>query len=70
MPRGASWSAGAGAPPVGKLLALQLSFRLPPSCYATMLIRELMKETTANTQHRERTLASKAPSEGAAGAAP
>ena len=31
-------------------------FQLPPSCYATMLIRELLKETTATTEHRDRTL--------------
>ena len=43
--------------PEGKLLALQMSFQLPPSCYATMLVRELLKETTASTTHRDRTLA-------------
>ena len=43
--------------PEGKLLALQLCFQLPTSGYATMLIRELLKETTATTQHRDRTMA-------------
>jgi len=38
-------------------LGLQMCFQLPTSCYATMLIRELLKETTATTQHRDRTLA-------------
>ena len=41
----------------GKLLALQLEFQLPPSCYATMLVRELLKETTATALHRRRTQA-------------
>lgn len=34
---------GCGA---GKFLALRLSFSLPSSCYATMLIRELTKMPT------------------------
>ncbi|GIL81040.1 hypothetical protein Vretifemale_10170 [Volvox reticuliferus] len=33
------------------LLALELRFQLPPSCYATMLLRELMKTSTARTFH-------------------
>jgi hypothetical protein len=49
-------SAG-GSVPEGKILGLQMCFQLPTSGYATMLIRELLKETTATTQHRDRTLA-------------
>ena len=32
--------------PGGPLLALALRFQLPSSCYATMLIRELTKQST------------------------
>ena len=33
-------------------MALQLSFALPSSCYATMLVRELTKLSTANAVHK------------------
>ena len=36
----------------GRFTALQLSFALPPSCYATMLIRELLKAPTSAAFHR------------------
>ena len=39
-------AAGAG------LLALSLRFQLPPSCYATMLIRELTKNCTSKAHHK------------------
>lgn len=39
----------------GRLLALQLSFQLPPSCYATMLIRELTKMATGTAFHKSLT---------------
>lgn len=39
----------------GSLLALQLTFQLPPSCYATMLIRELTKMATGTAFHRSLT---------------
>jgi len=64
----ASWAGrpGAGeAPGPGQLLALQLSFALPPSTYATMLVRELTKASTATAVHRAATRAGG----GAAGAA-
>lgn len=35
----------------GPLLALDLSFDLPPSCYATMLVRELTKACTGKGAH-------------------
>ena len=41
----------------GKLLALRLSFALPTSSYATMVIRELMKSTSSQAAHRAMTLA-------------
>jgi hypothetical protein len=51
-------AAGAGeAPGPGQLLALQLSFALPPSTYATMLVRELTKASTATAVHRAATRA-------------
>jgi len=37
----------------GPLLALDLSFDLPPSCYATMLVRELTKACTGKGAHAE-----------------
>ena len=43
--------------PEGKYLALQLTFALPVSSYATMLVRELLKSTTSNIEHREMTKA-------------
>lgn len=48
----------AGEPvPEGKYLALRMTFALPVSCYATMLVRELLKSTTSNIEHREMTKA-------------
>ncbi len=41
--------------PQGKLLGLRLQFQLPSSCYATMLLRELMKGSTATAVHANRT---------------
>jgi len=43
----------------GKFLALRLSFALPTSSYATMVIRELMKSTSSQAAHRAMTLADK-----------
>lgn len=39
----------------GALLGLRLRFQLPTSCYATMLLRELMKTSTAVDVHILRT---------------
>ncbi len=39
----------------GDLLALQLTFQLAPSCYATMLIRELTKMATGTAFHKNLT---------------
>ena len=36
----------------GELLALRLTFALPSSCYATMLIRELLKSSTSKEFHK------------------
>ncbi len=36
----------------GKYLALKLTFNLPASCYATMLIRELTKQPSSKAFHR------------------
>lgn len=44
-------------PAAGTLLALQLAFSLPPSTYATMLVRELTKQSTATAVHRAATQA-------------
>lgn len=45
--------AGAAAAAAGRqLLGLQLSFTLPASCYATMLVRELTKASTSKAAHR------------------
>lgn len=35
----------------GPLLALELRFQLPSSCYATMLLRELTKGSTSKEHH-------------------
>lgn len=48
------------------LLALRLQFTLPSATYATMLIRELTKQSTATAVHRAKTLAA-APAAAAAG---
>ena len=36
-------------PPGGNYLALQIELTLPPSCYATMAIREVLKCETASS---------------------
>lgn len=41
----------------GELLALRIQVTLPSSTYATMLIRELTKQSTATAIHKARTLA-------------
>ena len=41
-----------GADGSGQHLALRLAFTLPPSCYATMLIRELTKQPTTVAHHK------------------
>ena len=41
-----------GGPGEGGLLGLQLEFSLPASCYATMLVRELTKESTSKDFHK------------------
>jgi tRNA pseudouridine13 synthase len=55
VPPPAEQAGFAGGEPVegeGLFLGLQLCFRLPPSCYATMLVRELLKESTASAHHK------------------
>jgi hypothetical protein len=42
----------------GPNLSLVLSFALPSSCYATMLVRELLKGSTAAAEHKAASLAS------------
>jgi len=39
-------------PQAGEYLGLRLSFTLPASCYATMLIRELTKQPTSVAHHK------------------
>ena len=39
----------------GAKVALQLAFKLPGACYATMLVRELTKTSTATAVHRKLT---------------
>ena len=41
----------------GRLIALRMQVTLPSSTYATMLIRELTKQSTATAVHKARTLA-------------
>ena len=36
-------------------MALQLSLKLPGACYATMLVRELTKTSTATAVHKKLT---------------
>jgi tRNA(Glu) U13 pseudouridine synthase TruD len=74
---GAGGGAGADgdAPAItgsGPLLALDLSFDLPPSCYATMLVRELTKACTGKGAHARLSaaVAKKAAAEAQAAAAP
>ena len=39
----------------GTKVALQLAFKLPGACYATMLVRELTKTSTATAVHKKLT---------------
>lgn len=39
----------------GTKVALQLVFKLPGACYATMLVRELIKTSTATAVHKKLT---------------
>ena len=39
----------------GAKVALQLIFKLPGACYATMLVRELTKTSTATAVHKKLT---------------
>ena len=39
----------------GTKVALQLVFKLPGACYATMLVRELTKTSTATAVHKKLT---------------
>ncbi|PSC67745.1 multisubstrate pseudouridine synthase 7 [Micractinium conductrix] len=54
QPAEAAASPAAAAPSAGggRYLGLQLSFTLPASCYATMLIRELTKQPTSVAHHK------------------
>jgi tRNA(Glu) U13 pseudouridine synthase TruD len=36
-----------------ELVAVVLEFTLPPSCYATMLVRELTKSSTSKASHKQ-----------------
>lgn len=49
----------------GRFLALQLAFTLPPSTYATMLTRELLKGSTSITYHKSLSVAQAATAAGA-----
>ena len=46
-----------GLDPNGDHLGLRLAFTLPPSCYATMLIRELTKRSSSVEYHRSQSAA-------------
>ena len=47
------------------MVALQMSFSLPSSTYATMLLREVMKTSTSASFHRNAEIAAEASAEGA-----
>ena len=53
-PEEAAWGPerGAEAGGDGKFLAVNLQFTLPPSAYATMLVRELTKESSSTAHHK------------------
>ena len=48
---GASGGAASGSASSGRYLGLRLAFTLPTACYATMLIRELTKQSTSVAYH-------------------
>jgi tRNA pseudouridine13 synthase len=48
---GASGGAASGSASGGRYLGLRLAFTLPTACYATMLIRELTKQSTSVAYH-------------------
>jgi tRNA(Glu) U13 pseudouridine synthase TruD len=50
--------------PGGPLMAVLLQFQLPSSCYATMMIRELTKESTSKEHHKAMTGAAAAAAAG------
>jgi tRNA pseudouridine13 synthase len=47
----AGTSGGAASGSGGRYLGLRLAFTLPTACYATMLIRELTKQSTSVAHH-------------------
>lgn len=54
---GSSVRQSSSSPLQGPMMALLLKFTLPASCYATMLIRELLKSTTNKEAHAALTAA-------------
>ncbi|WFD32212.1 tRNA pseudouridine(13) synthase [Malassezia sp. CBS 17886] len=60
--------AGPGATPTPPLLALRVTFQLPPSSYATILLREILRTDTSAHAHRALTIAGRG-IQGDAGAA-